>query len=466
MIVKSIWTCLLVLCLLGTLSASAEEPTEPSKLTLEQALIMALQNSPTLEDYLSRYRESKYAVDEAYAAAYPNLDFSATYSRVEPPIFFPGGPVINPPDNYNFQLTLRQAIFTFGRLRWSTLSKKLAVKGAEENYRAQIHDLIQRIAILYHQALLDQEEVVIAVEALKAQEEALRTAEALYKNGVSARFDVLRERTAVSQARQELLTAETERSISRANLFSELGLTGREPLELESEKDPSEFISDLKKAREQALVQRPELRSLQWAIRSAEAQVKYIKALDRPQFELQNQTVNRNATGFSPGTQNTTSLVLSIPLFDGGLDKARRKQAEEAMFQLERSHEETQRRILLEVDESFHRLLEAKGAIEVAERGALEAEEALRVAFLRYRNSVSTNTELLDTQAAYTRSRLAVTSARTRYAIARWNWWRAIHGDYPVEVPSIPTVDPEKDRNGRHKIEGPKPRPPRHDTGL
>lgn len=438
----------LLVFLLLMWQAAVAQP-EPEKLTLQDALTRALENSPTLEDYLSRYRESKYAVDEAYAAAYPTLDFSATYSRVEPPVSFPGGAVINPPDNYNFTLSIRQAIYTFGRLKWSTQAKHLAVKGAEENYRAQIHDLLQRVAILFHEALLDQQEVAIAVDALKAQEEALRTAEALFKSGVSARFDVLRERSAVSQARQNLLTAETERKVSRRKLLSSLGIMEDAPLELEGPESVPFEIGALEKAREQALAQRPELRSLDWAIQSAEANVKYIRALDRPRLDLQNQTVNRNATGFSPGSQNTTSIVLTIPLYDGGVDQARMRQAREAIIQLQNNREEAKRSVLLEVEETFHRLLEAEEAIRVAEVGEIESEETLRVAFLRYRNSVSTLTELLDAQANRTSARLNVERARTRLAVTQWNWWRAIHGEYPVDVPLTPEMEGQESRPER-----------------
>jgi hypothetical protein len=44
-------------------------------------------------------------------------------------------------------------------------------------------------------------------------------------------------------------------------------------------------------------------------------------------LELQNTTVMRNATGFAPGTQNTTAIVLNIPLFDWGVTYFQREQA-------------------------------------------------------------------------------------------------------------------------------------------
>ena len=94
------------------LSESLPSVTDPQRaqellhLDLRTAMGLVLEDMPSLKRITSRIRQAEYRVQEAYSAAYPTLDFSAEYSRVQPPISFPGGPVISPADNYAFRLIL------------------------------------------------------------------------------------------------------------------------------------------------------------------------------------------------------------------------------------------------------------------------------------------------------------------------------------------------------------------------
>ncbi|MCA9792732.1 MAG: TolC family protein, partial [Candidatus Eremiobacteraeota bacterium] len=405
------------------------------QLDLQEALKRALANSPTLEEYRSKVRQANYKIDEAYTPAYPTADFSATYSHVEPPVSLPGGVVISPTDNYQFNLTLKQAIFTFGRLRWSTLASELSELSARENYRNEIDKLIQDVAVRYIQAQLAADQVAITEDTLASQEANLKQSELLFEQGVAARFDVLRNRSAVSQARQSVLSARNDAKLAKARLLSAMGLSLDQEVELAPTPATEPPPFDLEQSRAKALEDRPELGALNWAIKASEAQVRATWAQDNPRIDLQNSTVNRNVTGFSPGTQNTTSIVLSIPLFDGGLTRARAQQAEEAVTQLRQNLEQTQRVVLLDVEDSYRSVQTAYQAIKVAEQQVEESEEALRVAQLRYKNGVSTNVELLDAQAALSQARFAMAQARANYQVANWRWWKATSGEYPVDVP-------------------------------
>ncbi len=430
--------CLLsitIAILLASASGADEPENEPLKLDLGEVISRALEVSPTLDDFRSRVREADYQVEEAYTRVSPTIDFSAQYSRVEPPISLPGGIIINPADNYQFSLTIRQAIYTFGRLRWSSLTSKLNKLSAQENYRNEIDKLIEEVATLYFQAVLADQQVTILEKTLQSQLANLRQSELLYEQGVAAKFDVLRNRSEVSRARQSLRTAENNARIAKVRVLAALAKSFDSPLELRPTPlaDPPE--TDLEKARQVALTDRPELNSLRYAIESAEARVHATWAENNPSLDLQNQTLNRNATGFAPGTQNTTALILSFPLFDGGLTRTRARQAEEAVTQLRNSLEQTRRSVLVEVEDAYRGLNTSWENIDVAQQGVLESEEAFRVAQLRYKNGVSTNVELLETQSALAQSRFSLAEALSNYQVARWRYWRSVSGEYPVDVP-------------------------------
>jgi outer membrane protein len=418
---------------------SVTDPTlsrELLHLDLRTAMGQVLGKTPTLEKINSRIRQAEYRVQEAFTSAYPTLDFQAQYSRVQPPIIFPGGTVISPADNYQFTLTLRQAIYDFGRMKWNVLARKLAKRAIQEEYRTELNRLILLVAQRYIEALLSQEQVVIAQDDLEAQLANLRTSQLLFEQGVAARFDVLRNSAAASQAQQVLIEAETSETIAKARLLSLL----EQPLDRRLQLDalpifaPSDSLH-LADAKILALETRPDLRSLRWAVEESRAQVELAETGNNPRLDLTNTTINQNATGFSPETQNTTAIVLSIPLYDGGVTHLQKEQAMESVNQITHDLEQAERDAVLQIDEIFHQLSDRWRAIAVSEENVTQAEEALRVAVLRYENGISTNVELLESQAARSRARFELARARGNYLLSRWSWWQATAGVYPTEVP-------------------------------
>lgn len=411
---------------------------EAPELSLQDAFRRALDHSPTLEEYLSRIRESDYKIDEAYTLVSPTVNFRGQYRRVEPAVQFPGsGLVIVPADNYQFSLVIDQAIYTFGRLKWSAMAEKLTRRSRQEEYLNQLNLLVQETASRYFQAALAQELVAISRADLEAREANEKVSKLLFEQGVVARFDLLRNQSEASNSRQRLLEAENALTVARAKLMSILGESPETPVVLQNVALKSPENIALEQERQKALEQRPELRALRWARQAAEARIKLAESQNNPRLSLQNQTINQNAAGFSPGTQNTTFLNLDIPLFDGGVSRAQARQAEEAALQLGKMVEQQERAVLLELEELAGTLQQRWKAIEVAEVNVAQASEALRVAELRYQNGISTNVELLDAQAAELRAKFTLAEAISRYHTARWQWWRATVGEYPVDVPLI-----------------------------
>lgn len=413
---------------------------EVLELNLQQAMAEVLTESPSLEKIQSRIRQAEYRVQEAYTAVQPTVDFATQYSRIEPPVSFPGGAVISPPNNYKFTLTIRQAIFTFGRLKWNSLANKLAKRTTQEEYRTELNRLIHLTAQRYIEALLSQEGVAIAEDNLEAQLANLRISRLLFEQGVAAKFDVLRNAAAAAQSQQELIEAKTSATIAKARVLSLLNQPLDRPLALGALELGGPLNIDLVDAKQRALESRPDLRSLRWAVEEAKARIEVAETSNNPTLELQNQTVNQNATGFSPGTSNTTALVLSVPLYDGGVSHYQAEQARESVLQLSKDLEQSERDAVLVVEETFHQMLDRWKAISVAKENVTQAEEALRVAVLRYQNGISTNVELLDSQAARSQAKFGLAQARSNYLLSQWAWWQATAAEYPTEVPLPPEI--------------------------
>ncbi|MEW6283080.1 MAG: TolC family protein [Candidatus Eremiobacterota bacterium] len=419
---------------------------EPLKLDLFGALTMAMENSPILKEYRSRVREAGYAVDEAFVPAFPTVGFTGTYTRIHPEVSFPGSGgrvTISPADNYNLGLTLRQTIYSFGRLRWGTEAAELNRKAVEQDYRRELERLMLDASLAYGQVLLAERGVDIATENLKARELQLRDAEVLFEAGKVARFDVLQGQADLSAARQASLVATNELNLARARLLSLLGEPTDRPLELTPFDMTRAPEADLLQGRQRALEQRPELVALNFAVDAAQARANYQAAQDNPNLSLQSVAAKRNVTGFAAGETVTTALTLEIPLFDGGLSAAREAQALEVMQQLTQSREQTRRTVLLEVEQAYLDLRSACDQMAVARQTVEQASEANRVANVRYKAGVSTSLELQNSIAALSQARLGLARAEFDHWSAVCRWYRAVSGEYPVPIPASVKLEPD-----------------------
>lgn len=428
----------------GALAPSnAELP--PESLDLASSLKLAVTHSPRLAELKAKVEENQARVDEAFVQAYPSLDFSAGYTRVSPEIsanFNGNAFVIQPANNYQMALTLRQAIFTFGRLRWTTSAAELSRKSSQEDYRRELEQTLLETSRLYYDALLTARNLEVVEQRLQAQQAQRDQAQKLFERGTVARFDVLQAEAELSRVQQQVIEARNTRRLALDALASQLGRPLEQKLLL-TDSLPEELLAqplDLDLATQQALEKRPEVGVINFAIEAGQARISAEDASNAPRLDLQSQLVNRNVTGLAAGTQWTTGLVFSVPLFDGGLSDARTRQASKVVEQLEHSKEGLQRLIRLEVRELYYLLENLREQHQVARKNLSQASEASRVAGVRYREGLSTQVEWLTAQSAYSEAQQLVYKAERDYQVALARWNRAISAPYPIEIQAIPTI--------------------------
>lgn len=400
-------------------------PAWGQELTLEQARELAVQNSNVLREYRAKVGEADYQVDEAYTLGNPTLGITANTNYLTPTVTVPFGPSpiqVTENFNYNVGITLRQAVYTFGRLHWRTQAAELTRRARADELNREQNRVLEETTLAYLEVLKNQERVEVAEANLKARQESLQNARAMLGNGAVPRFDVVRDEAALAKAEDARLEARNLNAITRATLFSLLGAPDQgQPLQ--PPPDGPSPPTDLKAAQDRALARRPELGALSWSVQAARARVEVAASEDNPNLGFETTYQRRNPVAFNKADQWVTGLTLTIPLFDGGLSDARTGQAEEVVKQLEASRDEIARQVALEVERLYSDLTTRSERVEVARKGLVQAEEAARVARLRYEEGVSINVELLDTQTALTQAQLDLVNARYEY-LGAWARWR------------------------------------------
>lgn len=404
------------------LMLSASAAAAPVVLTLAQVQQEAVSHSPSLREQESRLREARFKVDEAYTPAYPTLSLNASGSRLTPPVEVAlGGRIIpiQPEYNYSTGLSLRQTLLTFGRLEWAAAASELSEKASRAELQERHRRVREEAALAYYETLLSQEQVRIAEDQLTARRAHLEDARKLVKAGAAAPFDVKRDLAAEAQAEQNLLESRNRAGLARIRLFTLLD----RPDQGEELQTGQSLPSPPAAPEEKELLQRrSDLAASRWAMDAARARVELSEAQNQPSLGLQTDYLLRNPTGFAPAAQWTVGLNLQVPLYDGGLTEARAGQAREVVKQLEALYDQACRNAHVELESLKLELQTRFRRLEVTERNLNAAQEAHRIARLRYQNGLSTNVELLDTQAALTQAQQDQVAARYLYlqSLARW----------------------------------------------
>jgi len=167
-----------------------------------------------------------------------------------------------------------------------------------------------------------------------------------------------------------------------------------------------EFDSDLK----EALGQRPEIKEASAYIEAAKKGINLAKRSVLPSFNLSwSYLYAPNAGGSNPLVHTwEAQAVFSVPIFDGGVAKARRQEAQGSLASAQILQRQTVDQVTLEAEQAYLAVNEARQRIDVANQSLDQAKEAFNLAKVRYmagvsaRSGISPLLELSDAQTALT----------------------------------------------------------------
>ncbi len=243
----------------------------------------------------------------------------------------------------------------------------------------------------------------------------------LQKTGIGLNIDTVRANVELQNERQNLIDAEALTHTTRYVLAELLELPRDEQLEVTDRLDFYDLPTmDREALLNQALAQRPEVRSLNSQARIAKLSTDAARDQRYPQMAFSGFWLYQGAH-FNDGIPAYTYAVsLEFPLFTGG-----RIRAQVANAKLEEQHVAEDRRalddrIVREVKTALEDLSAARNAVDVANLGYKLAQEEVAQAQRRFQAGVTTNVEVVTAQDA-----LARASDNQISALYRFNLYRA-----------------------------------------
>lgn len=236
---------------------------------------------------------------------------------------------------------------------------------------------------LYYAVVKAEKMLAIKMLSVQQAEEQLRLAELNYKVGRFAKVDVTSVEVLLAAARTELAAMETQYKVTKMNFNKLIGLDLDAQIKLTSDMTykPIE-VKDLNSFIEKALADSVEVISIKEQLK--------IKEKD---------------------------YDLYVRYYSAGVDSAKERgiDLKDANLQLQ----ETEIKMRLDVKSAYYQLKTSEQNIKVLEKALAKQEENLRLANLRYKVGIATNSELLDANVALEKARQDYTSAIYDYSIAK-----------------------------------------------
>jgi outer membrane protein len=390
-------------------------------LTLAEAQRVAIQNNPqfTAAKFTAAAAEQ---VPAQYHAAYePSLFGSLTGVGADNGSRLAAGGLNNPVvyNRLGSGLTVSQMLTDFGRTGNLVAMAKLRAQAqneATETTRAQILLAVSRayFAVLRGHAVLH-----VATQTVEARKLVADQVAALAESKLKSTLDVSFANVNLSEARLLLSQAQNDLKSAETDLATAMGLPNERAFDL-AEEGMAPLPDRVDELLRTAMQSRPELRDLRLEESAAERFTKAERALVYPSLGL------IGSAGFAPAAYQTVpgqygavGVNVNIPLFNGGLYKARRTEAEFRAKAAQQGVTDLENRVARDVRLAFLNATTAYDRLGLTKQLLDQAQLALDLAQARYDLGLGSIVELSQAQLALTSAQIANSSARYEYQSQR-----------------------------------------------
>ncbi len=428
----------LQVAILSVAGAQTPEPaTTAPLLTLDEAIRIASGTNRDIQISKLEIVKAQETVAEAKTNYLPKLDANVLAGAPLQPLNFrvpagsfgtyPGtGPI--PATDSNIHSPVRfgafvnasaaQPLTQLFKVNLAVQQARLGIDLAKEGVRAQSQETLRQVKEAYYQVAELQAQVESARAAVQALSELSTLTEQRLAQETVLLSDSLTVKAKLKQQRYQLLTAEDAFELQKQNLNHLLGRDLRTPFSVEMLPFGDLVEWDLESARKQALEQRPELREAKLQTKIAGMDVRREHAKYIPDVSLQVSYLGFQNVNFLPQNAGAVGFQFQWQPFDWGYKKHRIAELKATTEQKATAERDAEQRVLLEVEEKFRKLGEARILLDALtdQRGAEQTK--LGEVTNRYNQKAALLSDLTQQQAA-------VSQAEAQYQQALAGFWTA-----------------------------------------
>lgn len=452
----------LIACLLAALAlwaAPAALAAEGEQvLSLNQAIQKALNYSPNLQATKEDLQGAQASRYESLTGFLPTFKTNYTYTDLQhvvhtrSPLGYTASGTLA---MYQWTNSVSQPLFTGFNLLSTFRLADLGVDVAQIQVRLTMLDLVLQVKETYFNFLLAQKTEEVTRQAVEQLSSHLQTAKDFYDVGIIPLNDVLKSEVELANSRQDEVRAQNATALARAQLGSLLGLSVDTRLEVQDILKHHPVDLEYDQARRVARLERPELTSLEYKLRQADQSIHQAQSRYYPQLSLVASyifTSDRPELGQSSyydPTQAEVVTQLDWTFWEWGRTYAQVSQRRAQKRHLENTLRDMQDQVDLQVKQYYLDLQESQRNIVTAQAAIRSAVENYRITEERFKEQLTTNTEVLDAQTLLSQARNNLNTALTQYNVSEARLRRAMGNGVPegVEPPREAVETRRRDPN-------------------
>ncbi|MBR4850364.1 MAG: TolC family protein [Alistipes sp.] len=417
-----------------TLTSVAQNAEQSAlTLTLEQALEIALSESPTIKIAEQEIEIKRYAKQETYASLYPKFDATAQYQRViakQTMSMDLGGQTqtikVGSDNSFNGGLTVAMPIVN--AQLWESLKVSVAdVVLAVEKARSSQIDMIEQVSQAYFSALLAKESLVVYQRVYDNAVENNKNIKKRYDVGSVSEYDLISSNVSVQNAIPNVIEAENSVVLALWQLKALLGIDLAKNIDvLGSLKDYEAQMNYAHTIDQLDLSNNSTLKQMGIQEDMLESALKITKLANVPTLSV-NAAYLYTALGndgkfFQSKAWNPYSyagLQLNIPIFAGNAKRAATRQANLNLANLRLQRENTERQLRVAVMQSLNNMQTNVKKFHSASATVGQAQRGYEIAVKRYEVGRGTLVDIDNSQVALTQAELGRNSAVYNFLISK-----------------------------------------------
>jgi outer membrane protein TolC len=402
---------------------------------LDQAVITALAQNPTVLQALEEIRRTKGVVIEIRAEALPQIGPSFTWGWTDPNLQTNIGsfstfsaPTPSPTGtpthidvdrmklsrseiSYNVKVTGSQLVFnysTFSAIRGTFFQRDSAYFAL----RNTIDQTIANVKTQFYQVIVNRELIVVQEESVNLLESQLKDQQNRFEAGTVPRFNVLQAQVQLYNQIPQLIAARNSYRISVLQLAKTLGLDfnpargNAAPVRVNGDLVYIPRKIDLLAAIEEGKRNRPFLK---------QQRANVLNAIEQVHVAIGSWLPNVSANGGGEWLSNQfdssfgavskgwlTTVTGSWPIWDSGMAWGKIQQQRALLSEQEITYDDDVRQVELEIQQAASNLSQNRELIQATQKNQETAEEAVRLAKARLDAGAGTQLDVLNAQVQLT----------------------------------------------------------------
>jgi TolC family type I secretion outer membrane protein len=376
------------------------------------------------------------AVSSAAAKKNPQLAYSWSRSQIAADAAKRnGGQGSN--HSYDQGLSVTLPIWTGGSVEGAINQARYQKNIADlEYYRTEANTKLTAVKA-YYKYLENIKLAEVQAESVNDYASHLENVQQQFDAGIVAKLDVLTSNVSLANAKSASITANNDRDVAEANLNNIMRIPMNTKLNpLDKDFPEPDFDLTLDQAIAMAQKYRWELIEADYNVRIANEQLRIAKAGYMPSLSVKG-GYNWDKAGIGEVNKDDWSVMGSVSwnLWDGGATDAAIKSANANIRIAQEQLLQSREMIELEVRQDYLDILAAKEQIRAMEASVAQAEEAYKIATVRYSSGVGINLDVLDAE-------LQLNQAKTNYITALYNYNIGLATlEYAMGIPAV--IHPE-----------------------